>query len=95
MIGYFRKLVLRRRVNRTWETESDAESWPEKYEAEKAARLDLQGLAYDECARADLMRGLLLDAREYVSDALDAYEHSDGRDLLTKIDATLSAGASK
>lgn len=53
------------------------------------AQRDLQNLAADECARADLMRDLLARAREYVSDALDAYEHSDGRELLTEIDAVL------
>lgn len=30
-------------------------------------------------------------AREYVSDALDAHEHSDGRELLQRIDAILPA----
>ena len=57
--------------------------------AENAARLDLQRLAADECARADTMRDLLTRAREYVTDALDAHEHSDGRDLLKEIDAAL------
>jgi len=57
--------------------------------AENAARLDLQNLAADECARADKMRDLLTRAREYVTDALDAHEHSDGRDLLKEIDAAL------
>ena len=57
--------------------------------AENAARLDLQNLAADECARADTMRDLLTRAREYVTDALDAHEHSDGRDLLKEIDAAL------
>jgi hypothetical protein len=57
--------------------------------AENAARLDLQNLAADECARADTMRGLLTRARWYVTDALDAHEHSDGRDLLKEIDAAL------
>ena len=57
--------------------------------AENAARLDLQRLAADECARADKMRDLLTRAREYVTDALDAHEHSDGRDLLKEIDAAL------
>ena len=57
--------------------------------AENAARRDLQSLAADECARADKMRDLLTRAREYVTDALDAHEHSDGRDLLKEIDAAL------
>lgn len=57
--------------------------------AENAARLDLQRLAADECARADTMRDLLTRARWYVTDALDAHEHSDGRDLLKEIDAAL------
>jgi len=58
--------------------------------AENAARLDLQRLAADECARADTMRDLLTRARWYVTDALDAHEHSDGRELLKEIDAAFS-----
>jgi len=58
--------------------------------AESAARLSLSLLAADECARADLMRDLLTRARWFVNDALEAHEHSDGRDLLTEIDAALS-----
>lgn len=57
--------------------------------AENAARIDLQRLAADECARADQMRALLIRARWYVGDALDAHEHTDGRDLLKEIDAAL------
>ena len=57
--------------------------------AENAARLDLQRLAADECARADKMRDLLTRARWYVADALEAHEHTDGRDLLREIDAVL------
>ena len=37
---------------------------------------------------------LLTRAREYVADALDAHEHSDGRDLINEIDATLEQVAS-
>lgn len=58
--------------------------------AESAARIDLQRLAADECAKADQMRALLIRARWYVADALDAYEHTDGRDLLKEIDATMA-----
>ncbi len=57
--------------------------------AESAARLDLSLLAAEEAAKADLLRALLTRAREYVTDALEAYEHSDGRDLLKEIDAAL------
>lgn len=57
---------------------------------ERAARRDLSLLAAEEADRADLMRGLLLRAREYVTDALDAYEHSDGRELLGAIDSSLT-----
>lgn len=57
--------------------------------AESAARLDLSRLAADECARSDTMRALLVRAREYVNDALEGHEHSDGRDLLKEIDAAL------
>jgi len=42
------------------------------------------------------LRDLLVSAREYVADALEAHEHSDGRTLLFQIDAALKAqGASK
>lgn len=59
---------------------------------ERAARRDLSLLAAEEAARADLMRGLLTQAREFVTDALEAHEHSDGRELLTAIDRALSEG---
>jgi len=36
---------------------------------------------------------LLERSREYVSDSLDAYEHSDGRELLTAIDEALRPDA--
>lgn len=36
------------------------------------------------------LRAELTSAREYVVDALDAHEHSDGRELLQRIDAALS-----
>jgi hypothetical protein len=35
------------------------------------------------------LRDLLSDAREYVADALEAHEHSDGRRLLREIDLAL------
>lgn len=57
---------------------------------ENAVCIDLQRLAADECARADQMRALLIRARWYVGDALDAHEHTDGRDLLKEIDAALA-----
>jgi hypothetical protein len=34
----------------------------------------------------DELRRLLLEAREYVADAIEAMDHSDGRDLLARID---------
>jgi hypothetical protein len=40
--------------------------------------------------RAIALAGLLGKAREYVTDALEAHEHSDGRSLLVKIDAALA-----
>ena len=40
-------------------------------------------------SQADLL-SIIEGAREYVADSLDAHEHSDGRDLLTRIDAALS-----
>jgi hypothetical protein len=36
---------------------------------------------------------LLIQAREYVADALDAHEHSDGRELLTAIDEAIAKDA--
>lgn len=57
--------------------------------AESAARLDLSMLAADACGGQDVLRGLLVEAREFVTDALEAHEHSDGRDLLNRIDAAL------
>lgn len=49
------------------------------------------GPRHYQCALAEIERlgELLRGAREYVTDALDAYEHSDGRELLKAIDATL------
>jgi hypothetical protein len=41
----------------------------------------------DESALYSQLAGLLEKAREYVTDALEAMEHSDGRDLLAQIDA--------
>lgn len=43
--------------------------------------------------RSEAALALLGRAREYVADALDAYEHSDGRDLLAEIDAALARAA--
>jgi hypothetical protein len=39
---------------------------------------------------SDTGAGLLREARWYVNDALEAHEHSDGRDLLNRIDAALA-----
>jgi hypothetical protein len=52
-------------------------------------------MSMDEAAGvyADLLLGkvgLLREARWYVNDALEAHEHSDGRDLLNRIDAALA-----
>lgn len=38
----------------------------------------------------DRLAGLLRRARWYVNDALEAHEHSDGRELLSEIDAALA-----
>lgn len=57
----------------------------------KAAAKDLiDGLA-DERDTTLLLSALLRLTREYLADALDAYEHSDGRELLTAIDQALQA----
>ena len=39
--------------------------------------------------RVSTLVGLLVEAREYVTDALEAMDHSDGRELLARIDAQL------
>lgn len=51
------------------------------------------GPRHYQCALAEIERlgELLRGAREYVTDALDAYEHSDGRELLKAIDAALAS----
>lgn len=41
------------------------------------------------------LREMLSEARFYVTDALEAYEHTDGRDLLNRIDATLNPAPSE
>ena len=43
-----------------------------------------------EAAQADLL-AIITDARIYVADSLDAHEHSDGRELLQRIDSALRA----
>lgn len=57
---------------------------------ERKALLDIASLAEDERQRGDRIMELLTQAREYVSDALDAYRHDDGIELLRKIDAETS-----
>lgn len=42
-----------------------------------------------EASQADLL-AIIEAAREYVADSLDAHEHSDGRELLTRIDQALA-----
>lgn len=61
----------------------------------KAAAKGLSHALADERDHTILLAGLLRKAREYVSDSLDAHEHSDGRELLTAIDAALSAPGSE
>lgn len=55
---------------------------------EAACRETIQGSA-DDRDRSIALAGLLGQARAFVSDALEAHEHSDGRELLTKIDTAL------
>jgi hypothetical protein len=40
--------------------------------------------------RPDGVLALLVQAREYIADALEAHEHSDGRQLLTEIDEAIA-----
>ena len=62
-------------------------------DGEKDARRSLSMLAADEVDTAIALRDLLFRARWYVNDALEAHEHSDGRDLLREIDAALPVQA--
>lgn len=57
---------------------------------ERKALLDIASLAEDERQRSDRIMELLTQARWYVADALDAYRHDDGIELLRKIDAETS-----
>lgn len=59
-------------------------------QSERAGRDELARFAADERDHTILLTGLLTDAREYVNDALEAMEHSDGRDLLNRIDGALA-----
>lgn len=59
-------------------------------QTERDGRGALAGFAADERDRAILLTGLLAEAREYVTDALEAMEHSDGRDLLNRINGALA-----
>lgn len=56
---------------------------------EEACKNLIAGSA-DDRDRSILLADLLKRAREYVTDALDAHEHSDGRYLLNEIDAALT-----
>lgn len=56
---------------------------------EAACREMILGSAEDR-DRSIALAGLLGQARDYVADALEAHEHSDGRELLGKIDAALA-----
>lgn len=55
----------------------------------QAAKALTDALA-EERDRTILLTKLLVHARTYVADALDAHEHSDGRTLLTAIDDVFS-----
>ena len=59
-------------------------------QSERGGREALAGFAADERDRTILLSGMLAEAREYVTDALEAMEHSDGRDLLNRIDGALA-----
>lgn len=58
-------------------------------QAEADGCKSLAEFAADERDRTILLANLLTEAREYVADALDAMEHSDGRYLLNRIDVAL------
>lgn len=72
------------RVPRALEAMADAAN---HITAERKALLDLANLAEDERLRANRLMELLTQARWYVADALEAYRHDDGIELLRAIDA--------
>lgn len=57
--------------------------------ADLAGKQDWRLRALAAEAKAEHLLALLKRSREYVSDALDAYEHSDGRDLMKEIELAL------
>lgn len=59
----------------------------------KGGSLNMRSLAFitDLETRVTSLEALLLRSREYVLDALEAHEHTDGRNLLNEIDATLGS----
>jgi hypothetical protein len=54
-----------------------------------AARAHTSEVRQRMAAEVDDLRSLLTQAREFVTDSLEAHEHSDGRELLTAIDTAL------
>lgn len=72
-----------------WNTRSQSHSLPGDVGMREALN-GMTHLAADERDRTILLSKLLEQAREYVSDAMDAHNHDDGRKLLDEIDAALS-----
>jgi len=66
-----------------------------QYEDEHQARLSLQNFAADERDVSIALLMLLSEVRIYVTDALEAYEHTDGRDLLNRINIALNPAPSE
>jgi hypothetical protein len=77
-------------ASRLADLEAEVARWQQLYGDERQARLSLQSLAADDRETATTLRGLLSETCCYVTDALDAYEHTDGRDLLNRITAALN-----
>lgn len=73
-----------------WIKYTSSQLTPDDVDANKAG-----GLWYRRWFKAinegNELRALLNEAEEYVADACDAMEHSDGRDLLNRINAALEA----
>jgi len=92
-----------RETNRAWITRAIEAVYPELDDVHQALdrlRLTMRTMVAEDRGWTPAVdqgpaHRLLSLARAYVADSLDAHEHSDGRELLTKIDAVLGAGVAR
>lgn len=77
---------------RDWLRKRWCQEWPNEAHCRQLADYEAHVLGSKSVEPREGMREALASAREYVVDALDAHEHSDGRDLLARIDAALHPG---